>query len=97
MPEGYKGPAELIETSDYWPKNVILMSLAHVGANQGLDTALLERFKPSTRNFKIYAAGGVRNAADINTLKKMGYSGALIASALHGRQITAAELKTISQ
>ncbi len=96
LPDGYHGPAELIENTDYWPQNVLLMSLAHVGANQGVNTDLLERFRSCAQQFNIYAAGGVRNTSDLKTIKQMGYHGALLASALHAKQITAQELAAIS-
>lgn len=96
LPDGYHGPSELIENSDYWPENVLLMSLTHVGANQGVNTKLLERFKSRTQRFKLFAAGGVRNAEDLNNLKQAGYCGALVASALHAKQITAQEIATVS-
>ena len=97
LPDGYHGPAELLENTDYWPQHVLLMSLTHVGANQGVDTDLLQRFKSCTRQFKLYAAGGVRDTSDLNTIKQIGYHGALIASALHAKQITAQELAAISK
>lgn len=97
LPDGYRGPAELIENTDYWPQNVLLMSLTHVGANQGVNTDLLQRFKSCAHHFKLYAAGGVRNTSDLNTIKQMGYHGALLASALHGKQITPQQLESLKQ
>ncbi|HEY5207250.1 MAG TPA: HisA/HisF-related TIM barrel protein [Roseiarcus sp.] len=44
---------------------------------------------------EIYAAGGVRNAADLAALKGAGVRGALIATALHERQIVAADLQAM--
>lgn len=96
LPDGYHGPAELLENTDYWPQNVLLMSLTHVGANQGVDTNLLHRFKFFAQQYKLYAAGGVRNTSDLNTIKQMGYHGALLASALHAKQITAQELAAVN-
>ncbi len=96
LPDGYHGPAELLENTDYWPQNVLLMSLTHVGANQGVDTNLLHRFKFCAQQYKLYAAGGVRNTSDLNTIKQMGYHGALLASALHAKQITAQELAAVN-
>lgn len=97
FPDGYKGPAELIENTDYWPENIILMSLAHVGANQGGNLELLQRFKTHTQSFKLYAAGGVRDASDLTTLEQAGYYGALVATALHQKQITAQQLAMLHQ
>jgi phosphoribosylformimino-5-aminoimidazole carboxamide ribotide isomerase len=87
MPHGYQGPLELLTNTQHWPKNVILMSLAKVGSNAGMDLSLLERFIPYANKFNLYAAGGVRNGVDLNLLKNMGIHGALVASALHSKQL----------
>lgn len=92
LPDGYQGPLELIQHTEYWPENILLMSLTHVGANQGINSELLQKFKSHTQHHRLYAAGGVRNTEDLNTIRQMGYDGALIASALHARQITEQEL-----
>lgn len=97
MPDGYRGPPELIIDSRYWPENVILMSLAHVGANQGANAELLTRFKPYATQFNLYAAGGIRNLDDLNILKQAGIRGALLASALHAQQILADEISSLAQ
>ena len=97
MPQGYSGPAELIENSDYWPQDVILMSLTQVGANQGPNIELHRQFKSYASKYHLYAAGGIRNIEDVNNLKSTGASGALIASALHQQQITPAEFRSLNQ
>lgn len=97
MPDGYCGPLELIENADYWPNDVILMSLAQVGANQGPNLALLAKFKTYSEKFNLYSAGGVRNIDDLNLLKAAGIHGALIASALHSKQIPAEQIASLSQ
>lgn len=97
MPDGYQGPPELLQHSEYWPENILLMSLSHVGANQGVNKELLQRFKTFNQRFNLYAAGGVRNADDLNLIQQMGYRGALIASALHAKQITAQQLAGFSR
>lgn len=97
MPDGYRGPPELLTDTQYWPKNVILMSLAHVGANQGTNLELLTQFKAHAASFNLYAAGGIRNLDDLIMLKQAGIQGALVASALHTRQITADELNRLAK
>lgn len=95
MPDGYQGPPELLDSTRHWPKDVILMSLAHVGTSQGINLELLERFKPQAGSFNIYAAGGVKDINDLITLKRTGIHGALIASALHKKQLTPAEIQQV--
>lgn len=96
MPDGYRGPQALLQNTDYWPKNVILMSLAQVGANQGPDLELLRQFKQYAKKFHLYAAGGVRNIEDLNLLKSDGIYGALVASALHSKQILKDDIKNLN-
>jgi phosphoribosylformimino-5-aminoimidazole carboxamide ribotide isomerase len=90
--QGYQGPDELIKESTYWPNKVIAMALSQVGSNSGPDNQILEQLINQSSGHKIYAAGGIRHTMDIQRLKEMGVSGALIASALHNQQVTSAEL-----
>ncbi|NOT13991.1 MAG: nickel transporter [Methylotenera sp.] len=87
MPNGFQGAIELLNNTAHWPHTVILMSLAHVGSNQGANTELLEKTLARAPHFNLYVAGGIRNATDLQTLKNKGAKGALIASALHQKQI----------
>lgn len=63
------------------------MTLAKVGSNSGIDIDLLEQFKEYAEQFKLFAAGGVRDVHDLKLLKAMGMQGALVASALHNQTI----------
>lgn len=92
MPQGYQGPPELIENTRYWPKKVILMTLAKVGSDTGVDVKLLQRFASYANEFELFAAGGVRDSTDLKCLKEMGIQGALVASALHSEKIKPDEL-----
>lgn len=97
MPNGYQGPAALLENSQYWPQNVIVMSLENVGTNQGINVNLMQEIMALATGKNIYAAGGIRHARDLNALKKMGAHGALIATALHQKQLSTAEIGNFSQ
>ncbi len=72
-----------------WPQRVIVMTLARVGSGAGPDLARLAAIQSIASGREIYAAGGVRDAADLWALKEAGVSGALIATALHERRIVA--------
>ena len=93
------GAAELHNTGLYWPDDAICMTLDNVGSNAGPDIARLQslqqlnlaRKKPAN----LFAAGGIRNLEDLITLKQLGVTGALIASALHRGQITAQQLSKL--
>ena len=86
----FLGPQTILNAPAIWPADVILMKLDRVGANQGPDDEL-----PSASDKSFFAAGGVRNQADLRQLSERGYSGVLVASALHDGQLTAEELAVI--
>jgi len=92
MPTGYQGPKELLESTKYWPADVILMSLDHVGTSQGVNVGMLQQFNAYADKFNLYAAGGVRDIHDLKLLESIGVQGALIATALHQKQITPEQL-----
>jgi phosphoribosylformimino-5-aminoimidazole carboxamide ribotide isomerase len=61
---------------------VIVLDLARVGARSGLDLDLLARVRSSAGPAHVYAGGGVRDAGDLEQLRRAGCHGALVASAL---------------
>jgi phosphoribosylformimino-5-aminoimidazole carboxamide ribotide isomerase len=87
FPSGYKGPKALIESSAGWPQNVVVMSLNHVGSKLGIDASHLKHALNLKTHHQIFAAGGVQDYQDIITLQNMGVNGALVASALHNKQL----------
>lgn len=92
MQHGYQGPLALIQNTQHWPEKVILMTLAKVGSNSGIDHNLISRFAAYTNQFEIFAAGGVRDINDLKLLKDIGIKGALVASALHNCQLKPSEI-----
>jgi uncharacterized protein related to proFAR isomerase len=91
----FQGPPEILAESALWPQRVIVMTLARVGSGAGPDLGRLASIQSIAGGREIYAAGGVRNAADLRALKEAGVSGALIATALHERRIVAADLQAM--
>jgi phosphoribosylformimino-5-aminoimidazole carboxamide ribotide isomerase len=65
---------------------VILLDLARVGSNQGVNMPLLRKVLEEFRA-KVFVGGGVRDVADIVELQKMGVFGVLLATALHSGKI----------
>ena len=63
LAQGYKGPAELLTNTDYWPQDVIIMSLANVGTNQGINQTLLKDMINQAKHVNVYVAGGIREIA----------------------------------
>jgi len=97
MPLGYQGPAELLTKTECWSQDVIVMSLSNVGANNGMNIDLLQKTMARAKGFNIIAAGGIRNVDDLIMLKEMGISAALLATALHQKQISTEQLESIKQ
>jgi phosphoribosylformimino-5-aminoimidazole carboxamide ribotide isomerase len=93
--DGFQGPAEILGEPALWPRRIIVMTLARVGSGAGPDLERLAAIRSIAGGREIYAAGGVRNAADLSTLKAAGASGALIATALHERRIVRADLEAV--
>lgn len=93
--DGYQGPSELLHNAQHWPQDVILMSLPHVGSNDGPDMNRLNYFHTQYPSHHFYAAGGIRHLSDLQVLNHQGIQGALIASALHNGHLGQAELHTL--
>jgi phosphoribosylformimino-5-aminoimidazole carboxamide ribotide isomerase len=93
--DGFRGPPELLDQPDLWPENVIVMTLAKVGAAAGPDFARLEEIKRKAKNRAVIAAGGVRGEADIRALSSLGIAAALVATSLHNGTLTSQQLKSL--
>ncbi len=64
------------------------MTLARIGAGEGPDWARLALIRDQAGpEREVYAAGGVRDAADLERLAAEGIAGVLVASALHGGKL----------
>jgi phosphoribosylformimino-5-aminoimidazole carboxamide ribotide isomerase len=88
----FQGPHELLADTASWPGKVIAMTLARVGSGAGPDVDALARVRDAGAPRAIYAAGGVRDAADLAALARAGIAGALVASCLHDGRLTGAEI-----
>src|SRR5262245_52444903 len=89
----FLGPPEVLHDPSCWPRAVIVMTLTRVGSGAGPDTPRLAAIRAAAGPRAVYAAGGVRDGADLRALARSGLAGALVASCLHdgrlsGREIT---------
>jgi phosphoribosylformimino-5-aminoimidazole carboxamide ribotide isomerase len=82
------GSQKFFTQTDFWSKNVIVMTLNRVGSSQGVAIDVLENFKCNYPKTNFIAAGGVRNSDDLAQLEKIGIEHVLVASALHSGAIT---------
>ncbi|MBX9683884.1 MAG: nickel transporter [Hyphomicrobium sp.] len=92
----FMGPSALLRDEARWPDRLIVMTLARVGSDQGPDIDRLRDVVSRAHGRKVYAAGGIRDVADLAAVRHAGAHGALIASALHGQKISAGDLKEIA-
>ena len=69
------------------------MTLARVGSGAGPDLDRLRAIREIAAGRDIYAAGGVRDSADLAVLKRAGISGALVATSLHDGRLTGSDLE----
>ncbi|MGH6794119.1 MAG: HisA/HisF-related TIM barrel protein, partial [Methylocella sp.] len=90
--DSFLGPKGLCDAPHLWPARVIVMALARVGADSGPDFDRLADLKRRAPDVMLYAAGGLRGAADLTRLKQAGIRGVLVASALHDGRLTGADL-----
>lgn len=88
FPDGFRGPAALLDEPDLWPERVIVMTLARVGADSGPDLPTLAAIKAKAGGRMVVAAGGVRNAADLRRLDALGIGAVLVSTSLHNGSLT---------
>jgi len=65
---------------------VILLELNRVGTSSGLDKAFLEKAIAISEH-PLILGGGVKNDEDLRALEEMGFSGALVATAVHNGSV----------
>jgi phosphoribosylformimino-5-aminoimidazole carboxamide ribotide isomerase len=88
----FQGPRAILDDPNLWPTRVIVMTLARVGAGAGPDVDQVAAVVQRAAGRPVYAAGGVRGAADLHQLAAIGATGALVATALHNGTITARDI-----
>ncbi len=86
---GRLGPASLHDDPSLWPREVIVMSLARIGAEAGPDLDGVAEARARAPGARLYAAGGVRGPEDLRALARLGAAGALVASAVHDGRLRA--------
>jgi HisA/HisF family protein len=91
----FAGPDQLLADPTCWPPRLIVMTLARVGSGAGPDVERLSAISALASRRAIYAAGGVRDIADLAALKKLGIAGALVATSLHDGRLTKADFRNL--
>ena len=92
----FRGPLAGLDPA-LWPARVVVMTLARVGSGAGPDLVRLSQIMAQNGRCRAYAAGGVRDVADLRSLTGAGAAGVLIASALHYGRIGRKELAELAK
>ncbi len=92
--QDFQGPPTLLHETTSWPGRLIVMTLGRVGSGAGPDVERLRAIRDVAGGRNIYAAGGVRDSADLAALKHEEISGALVATSLHEGRLTRRDLET---
>jgi phosphoribosylformimino-5-aminoimidazole carboxamide ribotide isomerase len=82
-----KEPEELVKLlNELKIKDIVIIDLSKVGTGAGINEDFLRDIK-GISNHNILFGGGIRDINDIDTLKEIGISGALVATAVHNGKI----------
>jgi phosphoribosylformimino-5-aminoimidazole carboxamide ribotide isomerase len=74
---------------------IILLDLDRVGTEHGINLALLRSVLEKT-GVEVLVGGGIRSLQELEELRKLGVSGALVATILHNGKLTVDKLKSAS-
>ena len=82
-----KTPGEIVEIlNGFDVRDIIILELGRVGTGAGVDAGFLQKMVGLSRH-DILLGGGVRDMDDVDSLKEIGVSGALVATAVHEGRI----------
>jgi HisA/HisF family protein len=90
----FLGAPALLAKPSHWPARVIVMTLSRVGVRAGPDLACFRDIRARAGIRDVFAAGGVRDRTDIETLAVAGAAGALVATALHNGGLAPAAVQS---
>jgi phosphoribosylformimino-5-aminoimidazole carboxamide ribotide isomerase len=91
------GSQEILKLKQQWPRDVIVLNLSKVGINQGYSFPTDLDQQELVSGFNTYYGGGIRDVKDVRKLSALGYTGALISTALHNQTITSSDIDSFSQ
>ena len=81
--DGLLGDESVLESSEYWPKTVIALSLSAVGTGGGPDLDNLLALQKKYPRQRFVTGGGVRDERDLTQLEEHGVTAVLVADALY--------------
>ena len=81
--------------ADIGINQTILLDLSRVGTEHGINSAILESILEKT-SLEVFVGGGIKGIKELEELRRLGVSGALIATVLHNGKLKVDELKANS-
>ena len=72
--------------NDFDLKNLIILNMDAIGTKKGIDRDFLLNVSKTSKH-QLILGGGIKNLDDIKLLKEIGFSGALVATAIHDGSI----------
>lgn len=93
--EGKLGPDRLFMGDRYWPRCIVIMTLGKVGSETGPDFQKLKYYRNRYPDKTFIAAGGIRGLEDLLELSELGIRSALVATALHSKSISNADINNL--
>ena len=87
-------PAELVKLlNDHEIRDIIVLELTRVGTGAGIDEGFLKDIA-AVSSHDVIVGGGIKDMDDIEALKQIGISGALVATAVHSGKIPVDLIRT---
>ncbi|MDD5615143.1 MAG: HisA/HisF-related TIM barrel protein [Candidatus Methanoperedens sp.] len=87
-------PVELVKRlNDHEIRDIIVLELTRVGTGAGIDEGFLTDIA-AVSSHNVLVGGGIKDMDDIEALKRIGISGALVATAVHSGKIPADLIRT---
>jgi phosphoribosylformimino-5-aminoimidazole carboxamide ribotide isomerase len=89
-------PVEALQQLQFagW-QETILLDLKRVGSGEGVDCALLRSVRSACPELRLLVGGGINNSGELEELRDLGITGALLATAFHTGTITAQHISTL--
>lgn len=81
---------------DAGARSVLVLDVSRVGTGCGVEIGLLESLRRRFPLVRLLAGGGVRARKDLDRMRSVGCSGALVASAIHSGTITSADVAALA-
>jgi phosphoribosylformimino-5-aminoimidazole carboxamide ribotide isomerase len=73
-------------------RHAIVLEIERIGTGRGVDPAFVSGIVRAASPVRIAVGGGIRNAADLESLRRAGASAALVATAFHDGRLRTADL-----